>query len=109
MTRTLMLATLVSTALGTGAALASDDCRVPMENWQPREAMEAQAASHGWERVRVRTDDGCYKVDARDARGNEIEATFRPDTLAIVELEVEFVEGGSLADVQSWTVAPAAD
>lgn len=107
MTRKLIIATLFATTLGAGAALASDDCRAPMQTWQPREAMEAQATGYGWSEVRVRTDDGCYKVDARDARGNRIEAEFHPDTLSIRELEVEFAPGGSLADLAAWTLAPA--
>ena len=107
MKRTLILSTLLATTLGTGAALASDDCSAPMESWQPREAMEAQATGYGWTDLRVRTDDGCYKVDARDAKGNKIEAEFHPDTLAIRELEVEFVADSTLADLAAWTLTPA--
>ncbi len=86
MKRTLILSTILATTFGVGAALASDDCRAPMQSWQPREAMEAQATGYGWTDLRVRTDDGCHKVDDRDAKGNKIEVEFHPDTLTIREL-----------------------
>ena len=41
----------------------------------------------GWDVRRVRTDDGCYKVYARDAQGRRIEAEFDPVTLDLIEIE----------------------
>ena len=36
---------VLALVLPAGAALADDDCRVPMADWQPREAVTAPAES----------------------------------------------------------------
>jgi len=76
-------------ALPAGAALADDDCFVPMADWQPREAVSQFALAQGWEVRRIKIDDGCYEIDGRDAAGREIEVTLHPGTLQIVEFEFE--------------------
>jgi len=76
-------------ALPAGAALADDDCFVPMADWQPREAVAEFAISQGWEVRRIKIDDGCYEIDGRDAEGRAIEVKLHPGTLQIVEFEVE--------------------
>ena len=70
-----------------GMALADDDdCRVPMTDWQPREAVQNMAKAQGWTVRRIKTDDGCYEIKGRDAQGREIEVKVDPGTLAIVEM-----------------------
>jgi hypothetical protein len=76
-------------ALPAGAALADDDCFVPMANWQPREAVSQFAIAQGWDVRRIRIDDGCYEIDGRDAQGRPIEVKLHPGTLQIVEFEFE--------------------
>lgn len=76
-------------ALPAGAALADDDCFVPMADWQPREAVAEFAISQGWEVRRIKIDDGCYEIDGRDAQGRAIEVKLHPGTLQIVEFEFE--------------------
>ncbi|MDT8857867.1 PepSY domain-containing protein [Paracoccaceae bacterium Fryx2] len=98
MRRQILLA-IVAGGVGAAPVWADDDCNAPMSAWQPREAVEAATREMGWQVRRVRSDDGCYKVYARDARGNQIEAKFEPDTLAIRTIEVEFARGGSIADL----------
>lgn len=80
---------LLTLALVATPAQASDDCAVPMTDWQPREAVIKLAADKGWELRRIRIDDGCYEVTGRDAEGRSIEAKLDPATLAVVELEFE--------------------
>jgi hypothetical protein len=75
--------------LPAGAALADDDCFVPMADWQPREAVAEFAISQGWEVRRIKIDDGCYEIDGRDAQGRAIEVKLHPGTLEIVEFEFE--------------------
>lgn len=75
--------------LPAGAALADDDCFVPMADWQPREAVSQFAAAQGWEVRRIKIDDGCYEIDGRDAQGRAIEVKLHPGTLRIVEFEFE--------------------
>ena len=76
-------------ALPAGAALADDDCFVPMADWQPRAAVAEFAISQGWEVRRIKIDDGCYEIDGRDAQGRAIEVKLHPGTLQIVEFEFE--------------------
>jgi hypothetical protein len=91
------LAAALALGLPAGAALASDDCRTPMADWQPREAAEAKAAAYGWTVERLRVDDGCYEVRGRDAAGNPVEAKLEPGTLAPVEIEVRFAPGADFS------------
>ena len=81
-------------ALPAGAAIADDDCFVPMADWQPREAVAEFAVAQGWAIRRIRIDDGCYEIDGRDAQGRAIEVKLHPGTLQIVEFEFEDEESG---------------
>jgi hypothetical protein len=92
-----------------GMALADDDdCRVPMANWQPREAVQKMAEAQGWTVRRIKTDDGCYEIKGRDASGREIEAKVDPATLAIVEFEYDDDDDrGRKAAPSSSTTPPA--
>jgi hypothetical protein len=76
-------------ALPAGAALADDDCFVPMADWQPRAAVAQFAITQGWAVRRIKIDDGCYEIDGRDAQGRAIEVKLHPGTLEIVEFEFE--------------------
>ncbi|KJS40198.1 MAG: hypothetical protein VR71_24360 [Roseovarius sp. BRH_c41] len=79
-----------------GTALASDDCFVPMADWQPRDAVAGLAAENGWTVRRIKIDDGCYEIDGRDADGRQIEVTVHPATLAVIEFEYEDDDDGRL-------------
>jgi hypothetical protein len=87
MRRTLTILALVA-SLPAGAALADDDCFVPMADWQPREALAQLAADQGWKVRRIKIDDGCYEIDGRDRQGRAIEVKIHPGTLQIIEIEV---------------------
>ena len=75
--------------LPAGAALADDDCFVPMADWQPREAVARLAEENGWTVRRIKIDDGCYEIDGSDAEGRRIEVTVHPATLEVIEIEYE--------------------
>ncbi len=77
----------------SGAAYASDDCRRAMSEWQSREAVTAYVSGLGLESERLRIDDGCYEVRARDEQGNQVKLKIDPATLAILKLEVRFRPG----------------
>ena len=79
--------------LPAGAALADDDCFVPMADWQPRAAVEALALEKGWTVRRIKIDDGCYEVDGSDAAGRAIEVKLHPGTLQVVEFEYDDEDG----------------
>ena len=91
MTKMLTILTLVA-VVPAGAALADDDCFVPMADWQPREAVARLAAQNGWTIRRIKIDDGCYEVDGRDAEGRRIDVTVHPATLRVIKIERE--DGG---------------
>ena len=38
---------------------------------------------------RIKIDDGCYEIDARDSDGKSIEATIHPATLEVLKIEHE--------------------
>jgi hypothetical protein len=88
MRKTLTILAVLAT-LPAGAALADDDCLVPMAHWQPREAVAAFALAQGWDVRRIRIDDGCYEIEGRDAEGRPIEVKLHPGTLQIVAFEIE--------------------
>ena len=92
MRKTLTILAFLAT-LPAGAALADDDCFVPMADWQPREAVAEFATTQGWEVRRIKIDDGCYEIDGRDAEGRAIEVKLHPGTLQIVEFEFEDDDG----------------
>ena len=91
MRRYLMAATLVaSLGVAAGAALADDnDCRVPMADWQPRDAVQKAAEAQGWTVLRIKTDDGCYEIKGRDTEGRKIKVKVDPATLAIVKFKYD--------------------
>lgn len=65
------------------------ECRVPMADWQPREAVQAMAKEQGWTVRRIKTDDGCYEIKGRNAEGRQIEVKLDPATLDVVEWEYD--------------------
>ncbi len=85
----LIPALMVGLASASAAHAQDEVCSQPMADWQPREAVRKMAEGLGWEVRRIKIDDGCYEVFARDAKGQMIEAAVDPATLAVVKLEVE--------------------
>ena len=76
-------------AFPAGAALADDDCFVPMTAWQPREAVVRLAGENGWTVRRIKVDDGCYEIKGTDRDGRRIEVTVHPATLRVLEIEYD--------------------
>ncbi|WP_338024995.1 PepSY domain-containing protein [Aliiroseovarius sediminis] len=89
------------------------DCRVPMADWQPREAVQAMAEKQGWTVRRIKTDDGCYEIKGRDAQGRQIEVKLDPATLDVVEWEYDDDDddyrGSGNNAAPTGTVAPPAN
>ncbi|WP_276809216.1 PepSY domain-containing protein [Castellaniella defragrans] len=76
----------VSLAGIVAPALADDDCDVPVERWQTRDAVSQMARQKGWDLKRIKIDDGCYEVRGQDAGGRAFKAKLDPETLEIVEI-----------------------
>lgn len=87
MLKKITAATFILLAAGTGMALADDDCHVPMNQWQPREAVQKMARSLGWDVHRIRIDDGCYQIRGLDETGKRFKAKIDPATLEIVKIK----------------------
>lgn len=89
-THTLLRHGMLALALSLTAlpVLAADDCDVPIERWQPREAVLQMAARQGWEVQRLKIDDGCYELRGIDANGRHFKAKLDPETLAPVKMKV---------------------
>ncbi|MBC7133829.1 MAG: PepSY domain-containing protein [Roseovarius sp.] len=109
MKKTLTTLALIA-LLPAGAALADDDdCRVPRDQWQPREAAMQAAEANGWTVRRFEIDDGCYEIRGRDRDGREIEVKLDPATLQIVEMDHEDDDddrGGARNPAPAGSVAP---
>lgn len=80
---------LIWGVLASGALADEDHCRVPMAKWQPREAVQALAEARGMTVRRIKIDDGCYQLDARDANGHRVKLRLDPATLAVLRDEEE--------------------
>ncbi|MGJ4931901.1 PepSY domain-containing protein [Bradyrhizobium sp. HKCCYLS2038] len=88
MNRTVLIAAILLGGLTSGIALADDeDCKVPMAQWQPREAVEQMAKARGWTVRRIKIDDGCYEIKGQDEGGRAIEAKVDPASLAVIRVK----------------------
>ncbi|HMO46252.1 MAG TPA: PepSY domain-containing protein [Rubrivivax sp.] len=77
----------LTAALAAAPALADDDCDVPTQRWQSREAVMQMAARKGWQVQRLKIDDGCYEIRGKDAAGRSFKAKIDPETLAPVKIK----------------------
>ncbi len=84
-----LMTTILFATLGGSAAVASEDCNVPMAEWQPREALQKKLEDDGWKVNRIKTDGGCYEVGANDDKGRRVHATYDPKTFEVVKRERE--------------------
>lgn len=81
----LRIAILLGSVSGLIAqATAGPRCNVPMEAWKHRQALEDKLTAEGWQVRRIKTDDGCYKVEGARPDGVRVKATFEPDTLTLI-------------------------
>lgn len=77
----------LSLGLASTSAMADDDCDVPMERWQSREAVSQMAAHKGWDVQRLKIDDGCYEIRGSDLEGRSFKAKIDPETLQVVKIK----------------------
>ena len=79
----------LSLLLISGSALAGDDCKDPVDQWQPRENLRQQLEDQGWTVQRIKVDDGCYEVKGVDADGHRVKAEYAPASLNLIEIKVK--------------------
>lgn len=89
MMKHIVAASLFFIMVGAGSAMADDDCHVPMDQWQSREAVEAMAKARGWQVSRLKIDDGCYQIRGIDGAGQSFKAKIDPATLSVVKMKYE--------------------
>lgn len=89
MTRLAIATLLLVGASAAAPAWASPRCNVPLADWQPRAALQQRIEADGWRVTRIRTKGGCYRVHARNDKGERYEATFDPATLRTLQVEIE--------------------
>lgn len=94
----ILAATLLSSVLFSGVALADTKCDDPVASWQPRETLRTQLEQQGWSIQRIKVDDGCYEVRGIDRNGNAFKAKYAPASLQIKKLEIDFTSGGKASD-----------
>ena len=75
-----------ATAFATGLATCDSG---PESGWQSQEKLTKMLTDKGWTVRRIKIDDGCYEIDAKDGDGKNIEATIHPATLEVLKLEHE--------------------
>ncbi|KEA65118.1 hypothetical protein ADIMK_0820 [Marinobacterium lacunae] len=84
----LIAALLISTATLSAAAHAEDElCNVPKSEWQTQDALEQAVKEKGWEVRKIKVDEGCYEVYAKDDKGERVEAYFNPKSFEIVKMQ----------------------
>ncbi|MDM7858737.1 PepSY domain-containing protein [Thiopseudomonas acetoxidans] len=79
----------LSLLLISGSALAGDDCKDPVDQWQPQDVLRQQLEEQGWTVQSIKVDDGCYKVKGRDADDHRVKAEFTPASLNLMEIEIK--------------------
>ncbi len=95
MKRAVLIAVVLLGPLLPGVAIADDDdCRVPMAQWQPRDAVVEMAKARGWTVRRIKIDDGCYEIRGQDQNGRAIEAKVDPASLAVLRVKHKGGEHG---------------
>lgn len=89
--RNYLMGTALLASLCTASGALADDyaCFVPMTYWQTRDAVHTMIEAQGWTVRRIKVDNGCYEVYARDNNGIGIEVILDPETLAIIKFEFE--------------------
>lgn len=108
MRKTTVMTTVFLMFAASGAAMADDDdCYVPMDRWQPREAVQKMAEARGWTVQRIKTDDGCYEIRGLDEKGRAIKAKIDPGSLAIVKMKRKGRDNDRRGDYRQ--TAPARD
>lgn len=75
-------------AIASAPAFADDDCQVPAQQWQSRDAVMQHANRQGWEVQRLKIDDGCYEIRGRDDKGRSFKAKLDPQTLKVVKMKL---------------------
>lgn len=101
--RRLRLAAMTVLVASFAAPVFADDdeCEVPMANWQPRAAIMQLAQEKGWVVRRIKIEEGCYAVYAREPDGRPVEIHLNPSTLEVLRIERESKEDHGKAHDQN--------
>lgn len=78
---------LLSLGLAALPVWADDDCDVPLNRWQSRDAVRQMAVAQGWQIQGLKIDDGCYEVRGTDAQGRSFKAKIDPESLKVLKMK----------------------
>lgn len=86
MSRTILAVVAAALVVGLAApAFAADKCtNEPKSAWKPQEEAMAKATSLGYTASKVKEEDNCWEVYAKDAEGAKFELFFNPVNLELV-------------------------
>ncbi|WP_429818377.1 PepSY domain-containing protein [Ensifer sp. B1-9] len=90
--KSIILATLLLTAVSVGSTRAEEDqncTQAPKDKWLSENSIKDKAKATGLDVRRVKMEGSCYEVYAIDAKGNKVEALFNPETGSAVGNESE--------------------
>lgn len=84
--RSIALAVLAAAASAVALpALAAEHCtKEPKSAWQASDAAKAKATELGYTVSKVKEEDACWEVYAKDAQGQRFELFFNPVSLDLV-------------------------
>ncbi len=71
----------LAAAFGPAPVVADQQCKAPLADWQPRETLQKKLEAEGWTVLSIHLDDGCYKVQATNDRGERLHAKYDPASL----------------------------
>jgi len=88
--KTILLAAMVASVAAVSGAQADDGHRcpaVPVDRWMNEQQIRERATALGLQVRKVKIDDGCYEVKARNRDGRWQEIRFHPETGEQVSVE----------------------
>ncbi len=81
MKRQLLTLCLTLATAGAFAQHAEKCDPIPKDEWKPQAELERKLTNQGWKIRRVKIENGCYEVYAKDELGRNVEQFFHPKTL----------------------------
>lgn len=77
----LMLISLAAIGFASPAFAATTCSTAPQSQWKPQSALKAMLSKDGLTVMNIKTENGCYEVYAKDAKGHRVNAAYNAQTL----------------------------
>jgi hypothetical protein len=77
---------LVVACMGATSAVAASGCSTaPAAQWQPKSKLEQKLSAEGMKVSRIKVENGCYEVYAKDKDGHRKNMAFNAETFKQLE------------------------